>query len=532
MTRDKKPFAWKETVSIQLNTIDKAGISGVNLLEQAEQEIRRVYNTYASAAGVSLRRIERGRETSENYGATVIYGLELTITYYRADTNYTAAYPTLSFNPGVTYECDDASAWTVAASAANFGSTSTGSGDGGGNVNKMAACRFQANASTTITTINAYVYSGVGGNMQAAIYSDTAGAPGVLLANSVTYGITGTYAWAWRTFYNFAVAVTSGTYYWLVLATDHTSMQYGIVTGVSNQYCSIAQVFGSWPAAFGTGSYNNYKVAVYAGYAGAALTTLTDDYFVFASYIASGYANFSNTAPLNLSSALYKKIRWRYAVDGNAQIQIYLLFTGYDAGHSLAWNIASGYAQIVLNGGASSTLTVGSAAITTGKVVTTIVVANADNTGAVHTGNIYLDFVQIYGGDKVFPNCEAILFNPPIRDAQLEAPGMVGSILQGMGAPSATAEIKACLSIGDWSTPSSGFTLPGSIFATVSQNLAQNPQSWVWLDCGDFAMRVRYTGKSPSYTLQPDLDMVELGFIEFYNGSRNTETEQERFSLQ
>jgi hypothetical protein len=438
MTRDKKPYAWKETVTILLNTINKSGITGANLLEQAEQEVRRIYESNPTATGYTVRRIQAGKETTQNFASTILYGLELTITYYRLDTNYTATYPKLSFNNGVIFDGDDLSAFET---CATFNFLSSGYIDAvPSDINKPVTC-----SGAYIGLLRSYDNSG----------------RNWVISNQTSFTISG---------------------------GDTFTVDTG--TGVGTR------------AAWGTVSIT--------------LNSIEDDYYDLyvdaTSRMSLGEIFLVNLDAVNLSSTLYPKIRYRYAVDGTAM-----------AGIKLVFNDAS--TQTILSNGTATTLVVGTALINTAKTIEFIEISNS---GGV--GHVFCDFLQVYAGDFVFPNVESVKPSPPIRDASLEVPGMIGTTLQPMGAPSATVDIKCCLSMGNWQTPNTSFAIPGSIFWTISQNLAQG-QLWHWLDCGDFAMRVRYKGQTPAFSYEPDLDTVNLTFIEGGSGSRNTETEAERFNL-
>ncbi len=366
MTRDKKPYAWKESVTITINCINKAGLTAINLLEQAEQEVRRVYGSNPTVTGYTVRKITRGKDTTENYISTVVYGLDLEISYWRLNDQYTATYPKISYGSGAIFDGDDVDPWTFVA----------GSG-----------------ATATFSSLESDYYE---------------------------------------------IDVTDNP-------DDNSSYIY-------------------------------------------------------------------NTTSLGLSTTLYGNIRYRYAVTGTAKCTIYLLFSDTTS-------------QTILSNGTATTMTVATVPLTTAKTLNDIVVYNASG-----VGEVFVDFLQVYAGDFVFPNVEKVELIPAIRDAELEVPGMIGSTLQGMGAPSATVEVDACLSMGSWKTPNTSFAVPGSIFLTITQALANNI-TWEWFDAGDFALRVRYSGRTPTFTLQADLDIVKLEFKEFYMGSRNTELESERFSL-
>ena len=80
---DKTIIGYTETVPIRISCIDKQSITASKLKWTAERELRRICETYPFG---SLRLMDARKETTERQGVTVIYGLELTITYVRDTT--------------------------------------------------------------------------------------------------------------------------------------------------------------------------------------------------------------------------------------------------------------------------------------------------------------------------------------------------------------------------------------------------------------------------------------------------------------
>lgn len=94
-THDHYPYAFIESVPISCYTVNKAGLTATNLLEQMEQEIRHVATDHPLG---SIRSIDVIRHpTPENIGGVMLYSSTVTIRYLRANDDYTPTYPTITY---------------------------------------------------------------------------------------------------------------------------------------------------------------------------------------------------------------------------------------------------------------------------------------------------------------------------------------------------------------------------------------------------------------------------------------------------
>lgn len=95
-TYNHYPYAFEETVPITLSAVDKTGLTATNLLEQMEQEIRHVCTDHPLG---SIRSIDGTEYKSTDIGGTRLWETTVTIRYKRANDDYTATYPTLTWGP-------------------------------------------------------------------------------------------------------------------------------------------------------------------------------------------------------------------------------------------------------------------------------------------------------------------------------------------------------------------------------------------------------------------------------------------------
>lgn len=77
---DKYPIHYKEKVPISIQTIDKTGIGGHNLVWQGERELRRVTEVYPLG---SLRSLETIEPNPQRLGSTTLYSLKCVMGYMR-----------------------------------------------------------------------------------------------------------------------------------------------------------------------------------------------------------------------------------------------------------------------------------------------------------------------------------------------------------------------------------------------------------------------------------------------------------------
>lgn len=134
-------------------------------------------------------------------------------------------------------------------------------------------------AATTGSLNKILVYTGAGGNnIAAAIYSDSAGAPDVLLGSTPTVATAAT-TWNECTLSS-AVSVTSGTVYWLTwTASSDVTNQFKWAAGGANQRASDSNTYPPFPDPAAVASNANQVWSLYGVYddtvvAGAKLLML------------------------------------------------------------------------------------------------------------------------------------------------------------------------------------------------------------------------------------------------------------------
>lgn len=100
---DRKPYCFRESVSIRICAINKTDVTATNLAEQFEQEIRRVSTEHPTG---SIRKIEIIKNSDEDLGGVILYSRTVMLNYKRANNDYQPAYPTVSYGEGFIYEGD------------------------------------------------------------------------------------------------------------------------------------------------------------------------------------------------------------------------------------------------------------------------------------------------------------------------------------------------------------------------------------------------------------------------------------------
>ena len=99
----RKPYAFDETVYIDIYAVHKSSITASNLLEKYEQEIRRILTTYDAYS--SVRDLDSITPEMTDLGYAYLYHTRITVKYKRNNDDYTAALPTITYgdNQGSTY---------------------------------------------------------------------------------------------------------------------------------------------------------------------------------------------------------------------------------------------------------------------------------------------------------------------------------------------------------------------------------------------------------------------------------------------
>jgi hypothetical protein len=121
-----------------------------------------------------------------------------------------------------------------------------------------------------VTSMSVFIASPVSASpnnqFQVAIYADNAGAPGALIASSVSQTIVPD---AWNTV-PISAPVTAKAYYWLAyntngLAANANNLRYD--AGGATSTWITSQPFSTWPAAYGPiGGTNSSSTSMYATY--------------------------------------------------------------------------------------------------------------------------------------------------------------------------------------------------------------------------------------------------------------------------
>lgn len=90
----KYPYKTGETVTIQTFAINKTGLTAINLLDQAYEEIKEVFTDHPLG---SKRRFTRTQLDPKDMGGLTIYSEIITIEYVRINDDYTPTYPTITW---------------------------------------------------------------------------------------------------------------------------------------------------------------------------------------------------------------------------------------------------------------------------------------------------------------------------------------------------------------------------------------------------------------------------------------------------
>ncbi|GAA0657960.1 hypothetical protein GCM10010193_05790 [Kitasatospora atroaurantiaca] len=160
-----------------------------------------------------------------------------------------------------------APAW--AAGTAVLGNNVVGTATDSGDSNYLNASRYvTGSAGGAVSSISVYVGAvGAAPNnqYQVAVYADSSGKPGALLASSASGTLT---ANAWNTL---PVTATLGpnTPYWLAYNTNGSNATVNnlkYTSGGTSAYGNGGATFGTWPATFGATTAENLSFSIYATY--------------------------------------------------------------------------------------------------------------------------------------------------------------------------------------------------------------------------------------------------------------------------
>ncbi|MGA5703507.1 Ig-like domain-containing protein [Peterkaempfera bronchialis] len=152
-----------------------------------------------------------------------------------------------------------------------LGNTQPGSLLDDGNANHMNGSRITTgSAAAALKSMSVYVGSvsaAPNDKYQLAVYTDSGGSPGTLVAATATGTLT---ANSWNTL-PITATLSPGTGYWLMYNTNGTdglsnNMRYSAGSTGQGAYSAGGVPFGSWPSSFGTSVKDPVAYSLYASY--------------------------------------------------------------------------------------------------------------------------------------------------------------------------------------------------------------------------------------------------------------------------
>jgi hypothetical protein len=128
----RKIYAFKESVPITIAAINKVGITATNLIEKAEQDLRRVITDYGIVG--AIREIESVDHKPVDLGPDKMWSTTVTINYERANDDYVPTTPAFSHGIAWTYDGDKLSGgkegtWTLTTGGSTLTSGITSDGN-------------------------------------------------------------------------------------------------------------------------------------------------------------------------------------------------------------------------------------------------------------------------------------------------------------------------------------------------------------------------------------------------------------------
>jgi hypothetical protein len=156
---------------------------------------------------------------------------------------------------------------TLGRTGSTKGYTTVGGTANTGGQNGMQAQKFTTTSAGTINSIAVYfgaADSAPNNKFQVAVYTDSAGAPGTLVASSGDNTITPS---SWNTA-GISAALSATTSYWLAVNQNSTSGTLNETFFDSNpsfNYAFKGQTYGTWPGTYGSpGATNTIALSIYA----------------------------------------------------------------------------------------------------------------------------------------------------------------------------------------------------------------------------------------------------------------------------
>ena len=271
------------------------------------------------------------------------------------------------------------------------------------------------------------------------------------------------------------------------------------------------------------GGNTTQTVTQYPGYFTLAITAP----FVADSYSISGDPVTTDTN-LDLSSTIYTTLRFRYRTYASTKAKVILGYSTYDSAETPVQNVADGDAVLVMAETASTTWSIVTYSIPTGKIVDHVIVYACDGAGYVQ-----VDWMEIYKDDFVFPNAVDIRPDPTSRNINLGVPS--GMVLggQNLGADPEMLEIDCDLDMQTSSTAGVdgcwlrvGDTDRDEVFRDIIHNQSI-AGAWQWLVYGNKSMRVIINGAPTRWKN----GTLTLRLEEYSDSNMANGTYKERFNL-
>ena len=214
-------------------------------------------STDIGGSGVAGYRIYRGPAANSlvQIGPALVTGTSYSDTGLTASTTYFYAVAAVDVSTNASNQTTAVSTNTPAPSATfQLGTTAVGTISDTGYSNTMNAFRYQTltGQSGPASSVSVYIPAPIGASpnnqFQVAIYSDTGGNPGTLIAASASKAIT---AAGWNSV-PIAATLAANTAYWIVYNTNGTgTANNSLILSAGGTYKWRSQTFGTWPATFG-----------------------------------------------------------------------------------------------------------------------------------------------------------------------------------------------------------------------------------------------------------------------------------------
>ena len=147
-----------------------------------------------------------------------------------------------------------------------FGNTNIGGTNDTGDSNHLNASRFtMGSVDGTVTSMSVYITSPIDNSpnnlYQLAIYSDSSGVPGTLIAQSSSQTIT---ANTWNTA-SISASLSANSPYWLVYNSNGSSDTFNnLALSSGGSFAWKSQSFGAWPNSYSPDGSSSNSASIYA----------------------------------------------------------------------------------------------------------------------------------------------------------------------------------------------------------------------------------------------------------------------------